>query len=350
MKEYSTFIGLDLGDRYSYFCVLNADGKIVEENRVSTELVALEKVFSRFKESRVALETGTHSPWVSRLLKKLVGRVYVADARKVQLIYKNPNKNDRLDAQMLARLVRSDPELLSPIHHRSASSQADLAVLQSRDSLVQARTAIINTVRGLLKSSGVRAASCSAESFPKRAREVMTDILRPALEPLLATLDDLTRHIREYDALINKLCDKYPVTEQFQEIAGVGPITSLAFTLVIDDPKRFTKSRHVGAYVGLTPRRDQSGERDPQLRITKAGNGYLRQLLVSAAHYILGPFGPDCTLRQWGLAKAGEGNKKAKKKAVVAVARKLAVLMHRLWDTGLCYEPFPGKEVAHAAV
>ena len=343
MKKYSTFIGLDLGDRYSYFCVLDEAGQVVKEDRVSTDAKSIEKAFGRFKESCVALETGTHSPWVSRLLAKLVKRVYVANAREVRLIHKNPKKSDQLDARTLARLVRYDPELLKPVRHRSEEAQADLAVLQARDSLVQARTALINTVRGLFKSSGARVLSCSAESFTKRAREAMTDRLRPALETLVTTIEELTGRIREYDALLNQLCGKYPVTEQLREIAGVGPVTSLAFTLIIDDPKRFENSRQVGAYVGLTPRRDQSGDSDPQLRITKAGNNYLRQLLVSAAHYILGLFGPDCALRRWGLAKAGEGNAKTKKKAVVGVARKLAVLMHKLWVTGQCYEPLPGE-------
>ncbi len=348
MKKYSRFIGMDLGDRTSQVCVLNERGQIVEEHEVATETKALEQLFSPYKDARLAMETGTHSPWISRLLEPLVHRVYVANARKVQLIYKGPKKNDKLDARTLARLVRFDPELLSPVRHRSEAAQADMAVLQARDSLVQARSGLINTVRGLFKSSGLRVASCSAESFGKRAMEVMTDRLRPALEPLVVTITELTGRIKEYDALVERLCERYPVTEQFREISGVGPITALAFTLVIDDPHRFMKSRQVGSYVGLTPRQSQSGESDPQLRISKAGNGFLRQLLVSAAHYILGPFGPDCALRQWGLAKAGTGNKRAKKKAVVGVARKLAVLLHRMWITGECYERFPGKEMEDA--
>jgi transposase len=306
----------------------------------------LAQEFSRWSDSRVALETGTHSPWVSRLLEEVVERVYVANARKVRLIHQNPHKNDRLDARVLARLVRFDPELLEPVRHRSEGAQADMAVLQARDRLVRARSAMVNTVRSLLKSSGLRAPSCSTESFAKRVQAAIPDLLRPALGPLVETIAELTRQIRAYDAQIEAVCERYPVTERFQAISGVGPVTALAYTLVIEDPHRFRKSRQVGSYVGLTPRRDQSGQSDPQLRITKAGHGFLRQLLVSAAHYILGPFGPDCALRRWGLAKAGTGDNRAKKKAVVAVARKLAVLMHAMWITGQCYDPLEENAVA----
>lgn len=346
MSEYSTFVGLDLGDRFSQVCVADDKGRLVGEYRVATEARALENVFKKLDKGKVALETGTHSPWVSRVLERLGFRVYVANARKVRLISRNPKKSDRLDAQLLARLVRVDPQLLEPIHHRGEKAQADLAVLQARDSLVQARTALINTVRGLMKSSGQRIASCSAESFHKHAALVISEALRPALNGLLETITELTARIREYDTQVSELCERYPETALMREIAGVGPITALTYTLVIEDPHRFRKSRQVGSYLGLVPRRDQSGNHDPQLRITKAGNGLVRRLLVSAAHYVLGPFAPPSALREWGLAKAGSGNKTAKKKAVVAVARKLAVVLHRLWVTGECYSPFAEAQAA----
>jgi len=339
MREYRTFIGLDLGDRFSQAYIMDDAGRVIKEERLRMVPDALEKLFSGIGPAKIALETGTHSPWVSRLLETLGHRVYVANARKLRMISSNPRKNDRLDAQMLARLVRFDPQLLSPIRHRSRQSQADLAVLQARDALVQARTALINTVRGLMKSIGARACTCSAESFHKRVHETMPIELKPALDGLVDTIRDLTGRIREYDSTLEALCESYPVTEQMREIPGVGPVTALAFTLVIDDRTRFTKSRQVGAYLGLVPRRDQSGDSDPQLRITKAGNGLVRRLLVNAAHYILGPFAPPSDLRDWGLKRAGTGSKAAKKKAVVGVARKLAVLMHRLWVTGECYQP-----------
>jgi transposase len=346
MKKYSTFIGLDLGDRFSHVCVMDEDGQVKDEQRVATQTAALTKLFGTYKDAKVALETGTHSPWVSRTLEELGLQVYVANARKVRLISKNPKKNDRLDAQMLARLVRFDPELLAPVRHRGAQAQADLAVVQARDSLVRVRTALINTVRDLVKSSGSRLPSCSAESFAKRVASEVPELLRPAVDKLVATVAELTARIREYDEQLSDLCARYPETAVMQQISGVGPITSLAFALVIEDPHRFEKSRQVGPYLGLTPRQDQSGDNDPQLRITKAGNKMLRRLLVSAAHYIIGRNGPPTALREWGLGKAGTGSKVQKKKAVVGVARKLAILLHRLWVTGECYQPFINEEAA----
>jgi transposase len=164
--------------------------------------------------------------------------------------------------------------------------------------------------------------------------------LRAALEPLLASIASMTETIRGYERRIEELGQtEYPVTNRLRQVEGVGPITALTYVLTIDSPERFRRSRMVGAFLGLRPRRDQSGGSDPQLHITKAGDKTLRRLLVGSAHYILGPFGSDCALRRFGLALASRGGKNAKKRAVVAVARKLAVLLHRLWLTGEEYDP-----------
>ncbi|MCF6284612.1 MAG: transposase [Candidatus Hydrogenedentes bacterium] len=166
--------------------------------------------------------------------------------------------------------------------------------------------------------------------------------LRPALFPILETIEGLTTTIKEYDRDIEKLCkEKYPETELLRSIPGVGPITALTFVLTLEAPERFASSRDVPAYVGLLPRRSQSGDSDPQLRITKCGSPQLRRLLVSCAQYILGTHGPDSELRQWGERLMARGGAAAKKRAVVAVARKLTVILHRLWITGMLYEPFP---------
>ena len=156
---------------------------------------------------------------------------------------------------------------------------------------------------------------------------------------MLAILEQLSEQIAQYDRALAGLCEKYPETQLFQEIPGVGPVLSLTFALTVEQPQRFAHSRDVPAYVGLIPKRSQSGDYDPQLRITKAGNTHLRRLLVGSARYLLGPFGPDCDLRRWGLKLAGNGSKRARGRAAVAVARKLAVLLHRLWVTGECYDP-----------
>jgi transposase len=175
--------------------------------------------------------------------------------------------------------------------------------------------------------------------------------LRPALEPLLETIASMTERIREYDRELQTLASElYPETKLLQQVHGVGTLTALAFVLTLEDPSRFATSRVVGAYLGLVPGKDQSGERDPQKGISKRGNGLLRKLLVGSAHRILGPFGEDSDLRRHGLKIAERGGKNAKKRAVVAVARKLSVLLHRLWVGGEVYEPlYDAKRLANRA-
>ena len=340
-KNSMLFVGLDLGDKYSYIAILDKEGELIEETRLPTTKTSFHQRFSMLPPCRVAMEVGTHSRWASHLLTELEHDVLVANARKLRAIYHNPRKDDRADAETLARLARLDPELLSPIYHRSPQAQADLAVLRSRDALIRSRTLLVNHARSIVKSSGDRLPSCSANCFASKATPAVPETLRPALSPILETIASLTQQIREYDRQIEQLCqDQYPETKLLRNVSGVGPITGLAYLLTLEDPKRFLKSRDVGPAIGLVPRRDQSGDHDPQLRITKTGDEFLRRLLVSSAQYILGPFGPDCDLRRWGLKLAERGGKNAKKRAVVSVARKLAVLLHCLWKTGEIYDPF----------
>jgi len=335
------FIGIDLGDKQSVVITLDQDGEVIEESRISTTQKAFTRKFKGISSSRIAMEVGVHSRWASQTLKDLGHEVIVADARKLRLIYKNPRKDDRVDAEYLARLARLDPKLLSPIFHRSQEAQAHLAVLRSRNILVRTRTMLINHVRSTVKSTGARLPSCSTTSFHKQVPEFIPQDLLPALTPVLDHIATLTQQIYAYDYQIEKLCrDRYPETKSLRNVSGVGHLTALAFVLTLEDPRRFQKSREVGPCLGLVPRQDQSGEHDPQLHITKTGNGYLRRLLVHSAHYILGPFGEDSDLRRWGLKIAERGGKNAKKRAVVGLARKLAVLLHRLWITGEVYEPF----------
>jgi transposase len=340
-KDSTSFIGLDLGDKNSHVVILDSDGGLIEESRLPTTHTSFERKFSSLPRSRIAMEVGGHSRWASHLLKELGHEVLVANARKLRAIYSNPRKDDRTDAETLARLARLDPALLSPIHHRSPQAQADLAVLRSRDAVVRSRSLLINHVRSIVKSCGARLPSCSADSFAHKVAAEIPEALRPALEPILETIAGLTRQIRSYGRTIEGLCsERYPETEQLRDISGVGPLTALAFVLTLENPSRFRRSREVGPAVGLVPRTDQSGDRDPQLRITKTGDAFLRRLLVGSAQYMLGPFGPDCDLRRWGLRLAERGGRNAKKRAVVAVARKLAILLHHLWKTGEIYDPF----------
>ena len=346
-KEHSTVFGMDLGDTYCYWARMARDSdEILEESRVRTTKTAMKRFFSDIEPALVAVEAGTHSRWICRLLEECGHDVLVGNSRKLRMIYGSNKKNDREDARMLARIARLDPHLLAPIAHRGDQAQADLAVLQARDALVRSRSALINHARGIVKATGERLPKCSPESFHRKVAEAIPEALRPALEPLLVVIGELNAQIRGYDKEVEARCAQYDETALFREISGVGPLTALTFALVIDQPERFDKSREVPAYLGLVPRRSQSGDCDPQLRITKAGNAYLRRLLVGAAQYILGPFNrQESELREWGLKlagpinKQGKHNKRLKRRAVVAVARKLAVLLHRLWVTGEVYDP-----------
>jgi len=288
------------------------------------------------------LEAGCHSPWISRYLQEEGCRVLIANPRKLRAIYQNERKSDRRDAQMLARIGRLDPALLYPVHHGSAEAQQDLLRIKLRDSLVRPRVAVINSVRFTLKSLGYTTRNPSRERFHKVVMEALPETISQMIAPSVQALAELTVGIKVLDLEINTLArNKYPQTARLEQIPGVGPITALYFVLKIEDPKRFNHIRDVGAYAGLCPGRDQSGQSDPQLRISKRGDAYLRRLLVSAAQYILGPFGPENALRSYGLRLAADGTARAKKRATVAVARKLAVLLLSLWKSQRLYEPFP---------
>jgi len=333
-------IGLDLGDRSSWYCVLDERGEIVLEQKLSTTPKAMKEVFGGMPRSRIALETGMHSPWVSRVLSELGQEVIVAHARNVRLIGESRKKDDRLDAQTLARLARIDPELLSPVQHRSAKAQADLTVIRARAGLVRARTALVNTARGLAKSYGERLRGCNVRNMNPEKAEGLSPELQKALEPLLAGIESVSEQIAEYNERIEQLAQQsYPQVALLKQIKGVGTLIALTFLLTLEDPHRFHKSRDVGCYLGLQPGRRNSGQSQPQLRISKEGDPYLRTLLVQGAQHILGPFGVDCDLRRWGLKLAERGGKSGKKRAIIAVARKLAVLLHHLWVSGEVYLP-----------
>ena len=331
-------IGLDVGDRYSQVFGVDEEGEVIEEGRLPTTEQALRRRFTGMDPARVVLEVGTHSPWMSRLLTEQGHEVLVANPRAIHR--RGEDKSDAIDAESLARWGRSDPRLLRPVQHRSEDAQIDLAFLRARDRLMATRTKLINHVRGAVKSMGARIPKCSAEVFHTRAELYVPRRLRPALQPVLQTIAGLTRTLREYERTLVRHCrDRYPDTARLTQVKGVGPVTALAFVLVLEDPHRFRSSRSVGAFVGLKPRQHESGDGQPQLRISKRGDELLRKLLVQCGHYLLGPLGPDCDLRQWGLKLAARGGKKGKKRASVAVARKLAVLLHTLWISGAVYEP-----------
>lgn len=338
-RSTSMTIGIDLGDRKSHVCVLDAEGAVVKRDIVQTTRTAFEGWFGKRVRCRVVLEASGHSRWSSRLLLDLGFEVLVANPRRLPEIYGQTRKNDPLDAERLARLGRFDPGLLHAIEHRSDAAQLGLVAIKVRETLVRTRTRLVTSIRGTAKMFGIRVAACDAAQFHRKAEEALTDELLGMVQPLLDTLSELAVRIKACDKQLEEFArEVYPETEQLRQVAGVGPITSLAFVLTIENPKRFKRSRDVAPYLGLVPKQDQSGTIDKELGITKAGNKLLRGLLVQSAQYILGHFGPDSDLKRWALPKT-EGSKAAKKRATIGLARRLAVLLHRLWITGEEYQP-----------
>lgn len=346
-KQRELTIGVDLGDKTSRYCVLDREGNVLFERSTATTKKGLAQAFASMGASRIAMEVGTHSPWVKRLLESWNHEVIVANAHRVRLITESTRKDDRLDARKLARLARVDPELLSPIRHRSEGAQAHLVMIRARAVLVEARTKLVNSARGVTKSFGERLASCDPDQMRVKCLVGLPSSLQSALQPLVTAVESLTRQIHEYDNKIAQIArSEYPETARLRQVTGVGELIALTYVLTLEDPQRFRRSRDVGGYLGLRPKRRDSGASRPQLRITKEGDVYLRMLLVQGAQYILGWHGVDTDLRRWGLKLAARGGKNAKKRAVIAVARKLAVLLHRLWVTGARYEPLRHSQIA----
>lgn len=353
-QQFRAIIGVDLGDRRHAICVTDKSGNILKEYSITNTRKQIEKLAELYPQSLVAMEVGTHSPWISRMLKHLGMNVIVANARKLRAIYRNERKCDLLDARMLAKLVRVDPELLHPVHHSEEDTQLDFLSIKMRDNLVSQRVNMINAIRGALKALGIRIPNATSRGFAKKARLYLEqshpDTL-PSIAPMLRILDHLKEQIRIFDRAIDALiAEKHPAARRLQQIGGVGPITALSFVLTIERPERFEDPRDVGAYLGLVPKRDQSGDTDKQLPISKTGNRYLRKLLVQCAQYNLGHFGQDSDLRRYGEnLYLSQGSKAAKRKAVIAVARKLSVLMLTLWQRDCDYEPLKNTKLKQAA-
>jgi transposase len=333
-------VGVDLGDKRSNFCILGLDGEKLTEGELQTAQQDFAEFFQPLAAARVVMEVGTHSAWARDVVASCGHEVLVANPRQMEGPKRRKRKNDRIDAHKLARVGRMDPQSLFAIKHRSVEVRQDLVAVRARDAVVAVRRDLINVTRGLVKSMGGRLPKCSSEGFPHKVEEVLPAEVREVLLPLVQLVETLSSRIKEYDERIETLAsEKYPHTKLLRQVKGVGPITALAYVLTVENPKRFAQSRDVGPYLGLVPKQEDSGDSQPQLRITKMGDMMVRRLLVGSAHYILGPFGPDTDLRRYGLRLSQRGGKNAKKRAVVAVARKLAVLLHRLWVDGEAYEP-----------
>jgi len=342
-------IGLDLGDMTSRYCILSEAGEVVSEGPLATSKVGISSLFGKMASSRVALEVGTHSPWVSRQIASQGHEVIVANPHKVKLITQSVRKNDRIDARQLARLARVDPQLLSPIRHRGESGQADLAVIRARAELMESRTGLINCARGLAKPMGERLKKCDADQVNESLAEGLSPALQNVLGPLLKSVEGISEQLAVYDQKIEEIAKRYPEVELLTPVYGVGTLIALTYILTLEDAQRFAHSRDVGPFLGLQPKQRESGQSQPQLGISKTGDGLMRSLLVQGAHCILRRGAPESDLRDWGRSKLGSGGKTAKRRTVVAVTRKLAVLLHTLWANGQVYDPLYNRKAVQAA-
>jgi transposase len=318
------------------YAIVDEAGELIEEGECGNTPAGLAKAFGEMPPARVALETGSQSGWIARELEKLGHQALVANARELRGIWGATRKSDRRDAVKLARYARMDPALLHPTRVRSEAAQLELSQLRVRDALVRARTLLVNAARGLAKTHGQRLAKTSTKSFAVRAAADLKPELAAVLEPLFSQVAALSERIRAANQAAQQAADQNPAAVRLMQVPGVGPLTALSFVHTLEDPSRFRHSREVGAYLGLVPRQAQSGERDPQLPISKAGDVRLRRLLVQCAHRILGPFGEDSSLRRWALQVASRGGP-------AALARKLAVVLHRLWVREERWKPFPAE-------
>ena len=340
-KQEKIYFGLDISQKTIEIFALKGEkeasfGKIPNTPKSLNEF--FDKVPAASQTITVALETGTHSAWISRQLEARGYEVIVAHARDLAFIYKGDKKSDRIDAEKLARMARADKKLLHPVKVIDKKRQEDLLAIKARDLLVKHRTGIINTIRGLVRSIGIDDSAYSTETINEIYSELPQKI-QDNLRGLFSMLTAANKCIKEYDRQIKKIAKEYPETETFQQIKGVGPLIALSFALIIRDPHRFS-AEECSSYVGLVPKRDQSGEVDKQLGISKCGNKLLRRLLVQGAQYIMGPFGEDSDLKDFGTRISQRGGSIARKKAKVAVARKLAVTMLALWrNPEIQYDP-----------
>ncbi|MEM8713784.1 MAG: IS110 family transposase [Planctomycetota bacterium] len=339
-RTFPTTIGLDLGSRSTQVAVFDRMGGRVEERKISTTKDSLEQLFGRFPGARVVMEASTPTRWINNFAKDLGHEVIIANPRKIPVITKNIRKSDRNDARLLGELGQLKPELLSPIELRDDIHQLVRTRLFAREQLVKSRSSLCTFVRSQVKSTGHKLPSGSTRTFALKMRPALPAELADVLEPILRTIQHLSDEIDGLDQQLKiESTNNFPHTALLRQVNGVGPLISLAFVVTVGTPERFKDSRSVGAYFGLVPRLDQSGESDPELKISRHGDAYMRSLLVSAATRILGPFGEDSDLRRFGLKIAERGGRKARSKARIAVARKLAVLLHRLLVTGEAYEP-----------
>jgi len=338
------WVAMDLSDKANEFCAVDEAGRKTAAGKVPNTPEGISCFFAQFDKRTdvtAVIEAGTCSPWISHIIKSFGHKLIVANPRKVRAIWDTANKTDERDAELLARLGRVDPSLLKPIKHRSMDEQFDLSTARLRETLVQTRSKLSNCVKSTLKSLGVILEKRIEPTYlPTRLPLLLGKEHLDLVQPMLAAIAGINAQIKRYDEKIVGLCAKYPECVRLTTIKGVGALTAVVFRLTISDPERLVRTRDVGPYLGLIPKRDQSGEVDKRLGISKAGDKLCRTMLIRAANYIIGSFGADSDLRRFGTRIKNKGGKAPTKRAACAVARKLAVTMLAMWKSGEDYQPF----------
>lgn len=332
-------IGIDLHDEYSQICVMTLQREIVMEARIPTTRGAYRSFFAARTPSVVVMEAGPHATWVRELLRELGHEVVVCHPRRVRLIAESRNKNDQVDAELITRLSLSDLDLLRPIQQRTTETLADRSLIRARATLVDTQTRLKTTLRGLVKPFGVRLGGGNSRMLEDLAGAALPPQVRLSTDCLLATLATVAAQLRELDDQIDQLNAKYEVTENFRTIPGVGPLVAITYTLAINNPDQF-KRGDIGPFVGLTPaNRSSAGKKLPPSDRGRPGDRYLRDLLVQSAWSLMNSRS-ESDLAKWGRSlKERIGGKKA----AVAVARKIAELMHHLWICNERFVPQPLK-------
>jgi transposase len=350
------YYGIDIHTRKSNYCALDESGEEIGTANFLTTKKAFTHHFGKIDKAKIAIEAGAHSHWIAELLKELGHDVVVANPRRVGLIAKNREKDDQTDAELLARLVRTDPRLLHGTHTRSAENLILRGMIKSRSTLVECRTKLINSVRGIVKPFGIVIPRCNSEQFHEVAinyEPISSGNVKAVIAAMLVQIGSLTKEIDFQTKAIEGIEFDDPTITRFKTVPGIGNLIALAYVAYIDDPNRFGRSEQVGKYLGLSSGRRFSGGGGHTLGITKEGDPQMRALMLQAAYAFMRSK-KDSELKQWTVQlmarKGGKDSREAKKKTATALARKLGVLLHRIWITGEKFEPFYHTKRKEAAI
>ena len=350
-KDSDIRVAIDLSDRQSRWEARDLSTGEVRTGVVQMTPAGLERCFAAAEHCTVVMEAGTHSHWLCAQLRKMGHRAEVLPADGLREgSGKKRRRNDAKDAaSLLEHAVDIERPRVKKLWQRPDEYQRDLALMRMRNAMVEARAGLVSTVRGTVKQFGERVSKCDVEYFAGRARGELSAGMLALVEPVLGQIEELNKVVAQYDEQVRAYLARRPEAARLLAVPGVGDVTVGAFLAYVGEASRFAHSRDVAAYIGLVPDQDQSGEHDPQLRITKSGDRMVRRNFLECARGIMGPFGKDSALRRWALALAGDGrNKIRNNKAAVALARKLAVLLHRLWVSGQAYDPWYGTKTGAA--